>query len=381
MNHPLSYIRFLFFLLFVVLDLSVFAQSPVKLRGASYNDSVFYNPLFVNKLTLPDVCVFNGGDGCYYMIGSESLDRQCFYKSTDLIEWNCTDLNPYPDYVKEQIKKLKQPTNIRFPQIRIPSGSWAPNIVKVGKKFNLYTSAGAYGGIICLQSDKPTGPYTFSRFDKEGNPLKLVDLDDVGMEFDVIDPCFVRDTKIRKNYLFFGSSFGIYRVELSKDGTRVKKNAKYVHIAGSTDRGEHGIDYEGTMLYRHGDYWYLILSPRRDYRLLCWRSKSLTGEFRDKEGNTPFSNKYGWEILSPQSNDYLTPEGYYLTTSGHSGEIVKDKVGRYFIFCHVRVTRPDVGGYGHRVPCLTEIVWDEDGWPIANTKDHKVSYENIKPVL
>ena len=92
----------------------------------------------------------------------------------------------------------------------------------------------------------------------------------------------------------------------------------------------------------------MMLSPRRSYRLLCWRSKSLTGTFVDKNGNIPLSDKYGWEILQPQQRDYITPKVNHLAVTGHVGEIVKDKEVRCFIFCHASVTLPTKNiVYGH----------------------------------
>ncbi len=361
---------------------AIYAQNSVKTRKSLFNEKVFYNPLFVSERPVSDVTVFYGDDGAYYMFGSGVFNKQYMFRSRNLYEWESSDLYPIPKDVQEGIANLKQPLEVKHPKIKSRTCLWAPHIVKVGKCYNLYTSVGSYGGIICLQSKDPTGPFVFPHFDKSGNPLKLIDLADDGMAFDVIDPCFVHDSVNKRNYLFFGSSFGIYRVELTKDGKKIKKNAKYVHVAGSTDRGKTGVDYEGTMLYWHDGYWYLILSPRRSYRLLCWRSKSLTGTFVDKNGNTPLSDKYGWEILQPQQRDYITPEGYHLAVTGHAGEIVKDKEGRYFIFCHASVTLPTKNNvYGHRAPCLTEIVWDKEGWPRAVTIEHRVSYENKRPTM
>lgn len=369
---------FCFLLLLTFIDIT--AKESSSKRGSLYNDSIYYNPLFVNDPDIADVTVFYSDDGFYYMFGTGFFYKQYLYKSKNLVNWECTYINPIPGFVQQQIKVMKQPENVQNPKYKASDQMWAPQIVKVGSKYNLYTSIAAYGGIICLQSDDPIGPYIFPHSDTMGNPLKLIDLDDVGMEFDVIDPCFVRDFQDGSNYLFFGSSFGIYRIKLSKDGTKVENGAKFVHVAGSRDRGKHGIDYEGTMLYWHGGYWYMILSPRRDYRLLCWRSRTLTGEFVDKDGKTPMSDNYGWEILRPQIADYRTPEGYHFVSTGHSGEIVTDKNGRCFIFCHAGVSEPNKKThYRLRAVCMTEIKWTEDGWPVAVTKDKKVSYENRRP--
>lgn len=348
-------------------------------KGAT--DSLFHNPLFVNKLyDIGDVNVFDGEDGYYYLYGSGSFAGQVLYRSKNLVDWENTGIVPIPQYVQDEISKVEQPTIEEANMSRFWSKTmmWAPMIVKVGEKWNMYTSAGAYSGIICLHSDSPVGPFSFPHHGKEGNPLKLVDLKDVEIPFDAIDPCFVRDHKSGKNYLFFGSAYGVYRVALSKDGTKLARRPKFTLVAGKHEGGGVGNGYEGTMLYFHDGYWYMILSPRNDYRLLCWRSKSLRGKFVDKNGNTPLGNQYGHEILGPQPDSYRTPEGFALRMTGHSGEIVKDKSGRYFIFCHAAVEAVS-DKYWRRAVCMTEIKWDEDGWPVAVTKDRKVSYENRKP--
>lgn len=351
----------------------------LNLKGTT--DSLFRNPLFVNKqYDIGDVNVFDGEDGYYYLYGSGSFARQVLYRSKNLVEWENTGIVPIPKYVQDEISKVKQPTIEETNMSRFWSKTmmWAPMIVKVGKKWNMYTSAGAYSGIICLQSDSPVGPFAFPHHDKEGIPLKLIDLNDVEIPFDAIDPCFVKDNKSGRNYLLFGSKYGIYRVELSQDGTELAPHHSFELVAGKHEGGGVGNGYEGTMLYFYNNYWYMILSPRNDYRLLCWRSKSLRGKFVDRNGNTPLSDKYGHEILRPQLDSYRTPDGYALRKTGHSGEIIKDKSGRYFIFCHAAV-EPVSDKYWRRAVCMTEIKWDEDGWPVAVTKDKKVSYENRRP--
>lgn len=354
------------------------AQITVTAIGS---DSIYYNPLFVNKThDIGDVNVFDGEDGYYYLYGSGSFANQVLYKSNNLVDWVNTGRIPIPKDVQEEIRKVKQPTKEEANNSRFWSTTsmWAPMIVKVGEKWNMYTSAGAFSGIICLQADSLRGPFTFPHHDENGNPLKLIDLKDVDIPFDAIDPCFVYDPKTGKNYLFFGSAYGVYRVELTPDGTELAEPRKFELVAGKHEGGGVGNGYEGTMLYYHAGYWYMILSPRSDYRLLCWRSKDLCGKYVDKNGNTPMSNKYGHEILGPQRDDYRTPEGYALKSTGHSGEIFKDKDGRYFIFCHAAVER-FADRYWRRAVCLTEIKWDEDGWPVAVTDGRKVSYVNKKP--
>ena len=346
-------------------------------------DSTYHNPLFVNKeFDIGDVNVFDGEDGYYYLYGSGRFANQVLYRSKNFVDWENTEIVPIPESTRKEIIQVRQPSkeDVENSPFLSSTRMWAPMIVKIGPKYNMYTSAGAYSGILCLQSDSFFGPFSFPHHDEDGNPKKMIDLKDVGIPFDAIDPCFVRDQRSGKNYLFFGSAFGVYRVELSKDGTELAKKHEFTLVAGRREGGGVGNGYEGTMLYYHNNYWYMILSPRNDYRLLCWRSKSLCGKFVDKNGNTPFSDKYGHEILGPQPDSYRTPEGYALRNTGHSGEIVKDQVGRYFIFCHAAV-EPISSTYWRRAVCLTEIEWDNDGWPVAVTKDKMVSYENRRPIM
>lgn len=344
-------------------------------------EGVYHNPLFVNKsVHIGSLNVFYADDGFYYMFGSGIFTKQVLYRSKNLVDWEDTRITPIPQSVQDEIKLLKQPTEVEpgHEVYRQTEQMWAPMIVKVGNMYNLYTSIAAYGGIICLQSNSPVGPYTFAHHDKYGKAKKLIDIDDVGIAYDVIDPCFAYDHKTGKNYLFFGSMFGIYRVELTTDGTELANPHKFELVAGKRKGGGVGGGYEGTMLYYHSGYWYLILSPRSDYRLLCWRSRDLCGQFVDENGNTPMSDKYGHEILQSQLDSYRTPDGYALKRTGHSGEIIMDKSGRYFIFCEASVEILQ-NPWWRKAPCLTEIKWNENGWPTAITKERRVSYENIRP--
>ncbi len=343
----------------------------------------FHNPLFVNRqMDIGGITVFYGHDGFYYLYGSGDYSRQVLYRSCNLVDWENTGVVPVPLETQAHLRALDQPVNIPygFEKYKSTTRFWAPMIVKVGENYNMYTSVGAFSGIVCLHSKFPYGPYIFSEFDVIGKVKKLVEPSDVGIPHDVIDPCFVHDHKTGKNYLFFGSLYGIYRVELNTNGRSLAPNYKFELIAGLSTGGGVGGGYEGTMLYFHDDYWYLILSPRNDYRLLCWRSKDLQKDFYDEDGNTPKSRKYGHEILAPQSDDFKTPEGFSLKRAGHSGEIIMDNRGRYFIFCEASV-EPKKNSFWRKAVCLTEIKWNEDGWPTAITEGHRVSYENIKPDL
>ena len=107
--------------------------------------------------------------------------------------------------------------------------------------------AGAYSGINCLQSDSLTCPYIFPNHSKDGSQLKLIDLKDVEIPFDAMGLCFIKDHKSERNYLFFGSAYGVYRVELSPDGTKQATHHTFELVAGKHEGVGVGNGYEGTM--------------------------------------------------------------------------------------------------------------------------------------
>lgn len=353
----------------------------MQLRSQENCNEIYHNPLFVNKqVDIGGINVFYADDGFYYLYGSGEYSKQVLYRSKNLVDWENTHIVPIPEKVQREIQNMEQPSKLVPGKEKFKSTTrfWAPMIAKVGSNYNLYTSVGAYSGIICLQSQSPLGPFTFQHYDRKGKPKKLIDLKDVGIPYDVIDACYVYDHTDGRNYLFFGSNFGVYRVELSKDGTELATSHYFELIAGCQSGGGVSGGYEGTMVYFYQGYWYLILSPRGNYKLLCWRCRDLKGPFLDEKGNSPMSDKYGHEILKPQEDSFKTPEGYSLRRTGHSGEIFMDKSGRYFIFCEASV-EPLKNPWWRKAPCLTEIKWDKEGWPSAITKDRRVAYENVRP--
>ena len=172
-------------------------------------DSTYHNPLFVNKeFDIGDVNVFDGEDGYYYLYGSGRFANQVLYRSKNFVDWENTEIVPIPESTRKEIIQVKQPSkeDVENSPFLSSTRMWAPMIVKIGPKYNMYTSAGAYSGILCLQSDSFFGPFSFPHHDEDGNPKKMIDLKDVGIPFDAIDPCFVRDQRSGKNYLFFGSA-------------------------------------------------------------------------------------------------------------------------------------------------------------------------------
>ena len=71
-------------------------------------DSLFHNPLFINKLNyIGDVNVFDGEDGYYYLYGSGSLVCQVLCRSKNLVDWENSGIVPIPQSIQGEISKVE----------------------------------------------------------------------------------------------------------------------------------------------------------------------------------------------------------------------------------------------------------------------------------
>lgn len=317
-----------------------------------------------------DVSIIRDLDNKFYMVHSTNLSGKFGIDmniSKDLIEWSRYKDNIIPEEIVTKIRNLCNDEYSIF---------WAPSIVKWDNYYYICTSIENQTGLIILRSSQLDSGYDFI-----GEPKYLITKEDVGIDYDVIDPCLVKDLNGDK-YVFFGSRFGNYRIKLSEDCSSY--DGEIVHVAGldAEAAAADGVsNWEGIMLYYNEEfeYWYMFLSPRSHYKVYCWRAKNLTDTFVDHLGRTPF---YDWS--STQDNTgYLVMNDNPdedMNITGHIGEIQKDDNGNYFITCHYRVEDWDLSTYGNRQQMINQLFWNEDGWPhTINNKAHKLTkYPIIK---
>ena len=341
----------------------IISYLPINIR-AQNKIEYYQNPIIINKKSRPDVCVWKGENGFYNLLYTHVFGQASIYQSKDLINWSESNLKPYNQQTIKQLKQLASKEGFKE-----SASLWAPNVVKIKDKWNLYTSIANHVGIIVLQSDSPNGPFHFP-----GEPTILISPKSLGWKYDAIDPCVVQDND-GSWYIFFGSSFGIYRAKLTNDGLKIAKDSKFTHVIGPTspnnivENKKHG-GYEGVFLYKYKNWWYCFVSKRTDYSIYVGRSKTLTGEFLDRNGLS-LKLGYGTRI------NYGT-EGF--EAPGHNGEIFQDKKGKYYIFYHAKTGEGSNKIYGLRQIILSELIWDEDGFP--HIKNYKAEKENnIKPEL
>ena len=120
-------------------------------------DATYMNPVF--SPVFADPCIIRGDDGYFYAYATE--DYGCFgeedkvacvpiIKSPDMVKW---------EYVGDVFSEENKPD-----WGDSTAGAWAPDIIKIGDKYNLYYSLSVWNdknpGIGVAVADHPAGPWT-----------------------------------------------------------------------------------------------------------------------------------------------------------------------------------------------------------------------------
>ena len=132
-------------------------------------------------------------------------------------------------------------------------------------------------------------------------------------------------------------------------------------VKPETIRRVAGGAYEGSCVYKRGDYYYLFASEgdwtggmSSTYRTVVGRSKSLFGPYVDKQGRRMLDNRH--ELLIAGDNRFAG--------TGHNSNIIEDDKGQTWMFYHAYDSAaPDKG----RQTMVDLVQWDDEGWPRVNT--------------
>lgn len=313
-------------------DSSVPAQPP--------KETHYYNPVL--DFSMPDPTVGKGRDGYFYLYATEDIRNIPIYKSKDLISWT---------FVGTAFTESSRPS------FEPKGGLWAPDINYIDGRYVLYYSMSVWGGgetcgIGVATSTKPDGP-----FRDRGKLFQSYEID----VHNSIDPFYIEEDG--KKYLFWGSFFGIYAIELSDDGLSLKSGAQKQKIAGGA--------FEAAYVHKKDNYYYLFASigsccegVNSTYKLVVGRSESLFGPYTNKSGKDMMQNAY--EVVVAPNESFVG--------NGHCSEIVQDKDGNDWIFYHgVMVENPD-----GRVLLLDQVKW-VDGWPVIS--DGSPSILSVRPAF
>ena len=294
-------------------------------------DNMYANPVI--SRSMPDPTIIRAEDGYFYLYATEDIRNTPIYRSSNLVDWT---------FVGTVF------TNETRPSFEPNGGLWAPDINYINEKYVLYYSMSVWGGEQTCGIGVATSPNPFNRFSDKG---KLFRSNEIGVQ-NSIDPFYIEDGG--KKYLFWGSFRGIYYVELSDDGLRLKNpnDPQPQQIAGTA--------FEGTYIHKRGDYYYLFVSRgscceglNSTYNLVVGRSESLTGPYKNKQGNLMLANNYTNVI-----NSSIRFKG-----NGHCSEIVQDDAGNDWMFLHGWDAENEKNG---RVLLLTQIKWDSRDWPYVD---------------
>ena len=251
------------------------------------------------------------------------------------------------------------------------AGVWAPTVCKVGLYYNFYYSLSVGNdknpGIGVARSLTPYGP-----FEHYG---KLFTSNEIGVT-NSIDPHVFYDNG--NLYMAFGSYGGLITiVELTEDGLGLKNGLTYqkenkVAIAGYETYEMK--NYEGTIIYKKDDTYYLFLSTgtccsgsQSTYHVVVATSKSLFGPYVDSKGKGMFAPGRGDYVVVPSMSGAMGV--------GHMA-LIEDDLGDVWMVYHGYDTQSSTNN--DRVLYLDKIIFDkETGLP--HVENNKASNHEEKP--
>lgn len=326
----------------------------------------------------PDPTVWQGDDGYFYATATSI--GQHIYRSVDLVNWEDCGYKAFRPGALNAITGGGLDGHYTYNKI------WSPNVVKIGNRWLMYVSlikdnASPRRTAICvLESKKCCGPFDNPRILKSGSSS-----DEYPWNIDVIDPFVFNDGYY--NYLFYGSSGGIYCFYLSEDGLTlgepVFREGMGVpgRIAGkysSSDPSRETV-FEGSYVYRRGSTIYLFVSSgdtaQPNYKLRVGYIDLSSGDslgsalqsgntFIDFEGNQ-MADGYATTLLSGDEGP------------GHNGNIFTDALGKTYMFYHARMPG-DTFGYD-RAMHLQELKWTGDSIARPYFENNEIAYTEVYP--
>ena len=178
-------------------------------------------------------------------------------------------------------------------------------------------------------------------------------------------------------YLFYGSFTGIYVVELTDDGLAVKRD-----VDGNPVLKEKvcGNAFEGTNIYKKGNYYYLFASignccasQNSTYEVVVGRSTSLLGPYVDKQGKKMLDNSWEPVVDGGDRTKWVGP--------GHNSVIIKDDAGTEWMIYHSYYYKEkgNKSTFAGRHGMLDRLQWTDDGWPYI--KNYLPSESDLIPVF
>lgn len=293
---------------------------------------------------LPDPTVIRDQNGLFYLFATEDVRNIPVMVSPNLIDWY---------KIGTAFSAARRPRYIDNGEL------WAPEVKIIGGQYVLYYSLATTSvsqwewAIGAATADSLTGKWIDNGKIINGSEIQVLSS---------IDPCFFAEGE--RNWLIWGSYYGIWAIELTEDGLSVKEGAEKTCLAS-------GYGLEGAMLHKHDGYYYLFVSEggtgyQQHYKLGALRSSNLLG---------PYVNQNGDDAAMDGIVDYFLSAGNGFISPGHCSEILTDDVGNDWVLYHAFIE----GDPSARTLMLDRLIW-VNGWPTIGD-GHPTQTSEITPVF
>ena len=270
----------------------------------------------------------------------------------NLTDWNfCPDVfSPIPQWAIDSVPGYEGHT-------------WAPDILFHDGNYHLFYSCSTFG-----KNTSAIGHAYRSTLDPAApEPWKTtgaVIVSPADSRFNAIDPNVAIDEE-GNPWMTFGSFWdGIQMVRLTPDLSATLKPEQLHTICSRrtpddslATAGAKANAVEAPFIFRHDGYYYLFVSfdfccrgKKSDYKTVVGRARQINGPYLDKEGRD--MARGGGSLVVADSKDFVA--------IGHCAAYHFD--GKDYFMAHA-YRRTD----GASQLFLTEMTWDDEGWPIVAT--------------
>lgn len=299
-------------------------------------DLIISNNGLKGNLFVHDPCMIKAGDEYYVLSTGMGMKT-----SKDMVNWT----NDGAVFEKDDPKPSWWNNDIQG-----KVGLWAPDIHYSDGKYNLYYSVSAW-----MNFNSSIGYATNVTLDKKDPRYKWVDQGQVisykngGDSVNVIDPNVFTDQD-GKEWLIYGSyRTGLRLVELDPRTGKLFNDRPELDTI-TTHLGE------GSYLIKGPDYYYVFASRgiccaglKSTYQIVMGRSKTITGPYLNKEGESWKENHYSVYL----AGDYDEPG------RGHNGFFAQGDT--VYIVYHAYTRSQD----GAPLLNIRPMYMDTEGWPAA----------------
>lgn len=233
---------------------------------------------------------------------------------------------------------------------------WAPDISFFGGKYHLYYSASTFGCNVSCIGHLTRPALDSGTWSDEGavvcsNEDRSCDSGSRPDDWNAIDPNLIVDQS-GKAWLAFGSFWGgIQLIELDENGARAGTEVKTI-AARPSNAGA----LEAPFIVRRCGYYYLFTSwdacckgADSTYNLRVGRSASVTGPYVDRDGKQLLTG--GGTLVLTGGTRYRGP--------GHNTVLFTADAAYNAYHAY------DADNRGDPVLRISELAWDDDGWPVS----------------